>query len=273
MTGLLSGAMREAKMLNCQIVPGGAIEDAGAELDGAAAVFVDWDDMTETGPRLISNIRKANGNMPILLFACKANMNTTFSGMKAGASAVVSKPIVPDELKNLLLSQLRKSQTGNRPTVNVEFINPFVDATFNVFRTMAGMEVERKKLFLKDDHKMFGDLSGVMGLSGAASGTVVVSMPERLACILVGNLLGEPPAEALTSDTCDGVGELVNMIAGQAKAALTKTKYNFSISLPSVVSGTDHEISHKKGTPNIVVKFAAGEHDFHLQVCLAPSEE
>ena len=71
---------------------------------------------------------------------------------------------------------------------------------------------------------------------------------------------------------CDGVGEIINMIAGQAKAMLVKTKYHFTISIPSVISGHGHEISHKKGTPNIVVLFEADGTPFALQVCLAPVE-
>jgi chemotaxis protein CheX len=76
----------------------------------------------------------------------------------------------------------------------------------------------------------------------------------------------------LNADVCDGVGEIINMIAGQAKSLLAKTKYRFNISIPSVVSGIDHEITHKKGTPNIVVLFDANGEEFALQVCLATTD-
>ncbi len=137
---------------------------------------------------------------------------------------------------------------------------------------MCQVEIQRKKIFLKDDYKMMGDISGVMELNGAASGSVVVSMPSRLACLVVGNMLGEPPAEELTQDVRDAVGEIINMISGQAKASLVKTKYHFTISIPSVVTGPGHEIAHQKGTPNIVVLFEGSGFDFALQVCLAPND-
>jgi chemotaxis protein CheX len=113
-----------------------------------------------------------------------------------------------------------------------------------------------------------------MGLSGAASGSVVISLPSKLAIEIVGAMLGDDMGNTLTPEVGDGVGEIINMIAGQAKASLTKTKYHFQISIPTVVMGQGHEITHRQGTPNIVVLFTteAGD-DFAIQVCLSPEGE
>ena len=77
----------------------------------------------------------------------------------------------------------------------------------------------------------------------------------------------------LNDEIKDAVGELTNMISGQAKASLTKTKYHFNISIPTVVKGTGHEISHKKETPNIVVTFTVDNFEFALQVCLSSNNK
>jgi len=192
-------------------------------------------------------------------------------GLQAGAAGIVNKPIEAADLVRAVAALVKRGQEA-KPSVNVEFINPFIDATKNVFATMCQVEVTRKKLFLKDDYKMLGDVSGVMGLSGVATGTVVVSMPTALACLVVGNMFGEPPKAELSPEVADAVGEIINMISGQAKAALVKTKYHFTISIPSVVTGAGHEVMHKKGTPNIVVLFEGAGHEFSLQVCLAPTD-
>lgn len=268
---MVRGAIQQAKVQNAEVVALTGPDGMAEAVSDDAIVLVDWEGPPEVGAAAVTAAKKAKETVPVLLLCPKAKAGSAFAGMKAGASGIVNKPLEPGELVKQIANAVKKSK-GKKQTVNVEFINPFIDSTKNVLTTMCGLQVERKKLFLKDDHKMLGDVSGVMGLSGAATGSVVISLPAKLACTIVGKMLGEEPARELNSDVCDGVGEVINMISGQAKSMLVKTKYHFTISIPSVVSGTGHEISHKKGTPNIVVLFEAEGQDFAIQVCLAPSD-
>lgn len=262
-----------AKAPSTEIVHTKDIADTVAALGDQTAVFIDWEYPDESLPvRIVAAVKEARKEIPVLLLSTKQKAGGTFAAMKAGAAGVVNKPLDPDELLRALSAAFKASTAEKRPSVNVEFINPFIDASRNVFSTMCGVEITRKKLFLKDDHKMLGEVSGVMGLSGTASGTVVVSFSKKLACVLVSKMLGEPESPELTSDVCDGVGEIINMISGQAKSMLAQTKYHFNIAIPTVVSGVGHEISHKKGTPNIVVVFEAMGQEFALQVCLVANE-
>ncbi|MBN2712916.1 MAG: chemotaxis protein CheX [Planctomycetes bacterium] len=271
-TNMIKGALQQAKVQNADILHIAKPEEIRGKVTEESVVIVDWDGDPVMDARYVTAAKEANEKVPVILLCTKAKSGTVFGGMKAGATGVLNKPFEPEELVKVVAAALKQSK-AKKPSVNVEFINPFIDATINVFKTMCQMDVHRKKLFLKDDHKMLGDVSGVMGLSGSATGSVVVSLPERLACIVVGRMLGEEPSSSLTPDVCDAVGELINMISGQAKASLVKTKYHFSISIPSVVSGPGHEISHRKGTPNIVVLFEADAQEFAIQVCLAPVDE
>jgi len=271
---IVRGALQQAPDAEAaRVIDVARPDQLDAALCQEAVVLVDWDLEPEIGRRFVVAAREASADTPVLLLCPRARMNTTRPALQAGAAGVVQKPFTPEELLAAIAKARNGSTAGKRSAVNVEFINPFIEATKTVFATMCNLEVDRKKLFLKTDYAMFGDISGVMGLSGTASGAVVISLPKDLACLVVGNMLGEPPAATLDESVRDGVGELINMISGHAKAALTKTKYHFAISLPSVVSGAGHEISHKKGTPNIVVLFQAQTWEFAIQVCLAPSEE
>lgn len=234
-------------------------------------VLVDWEEPTK-GASLVVAAKGKSAKVPVLLLCARNKAGTTFAGIKAGAAGVIDKPFNPDDVVKSIAAALRKGQAV-RPTVNVEFINPFIDATRNVFSSMCQVEIVRKKIFLKDDYKMLGDISGVMQLTGTATGSVVISMSAQLACLVVGNMLGEAPAAELTQDVADAIGEIINMISGQAKASLVKTKYHFNVSIPKVVTGPGHEIVHRPGTANIVVVFEGAGHDFSLQVCLLPSDE
>ena len=89
---------------------------------------------------------------------------------------------------------------------------------------------------------------------------------------VVAKMVGEEPATSLTPDVKDGIGEIINMIAGQAKSQLANTKYHFTFSIPTTVSGAGHEINHRQGTPNIAVLFEADGEEFIIQVCLSATE-
>lgn len=271
MINMVRNSFQQMKVQNTEFVSISEPEEVAEHIDEKSVVLVDWEYEDDTGTVIIEEAKAKNAKVPILILSTKQKAGTTFAGMKAGASGVVSKPMDAEDLVRSVATAM-KTNTEKKQSVNVEFINPFIDATRNVFSTMCGVDVVRKKLFLKDDYKMMGDVSGVMGLSGTATGSVVVSLPKDLACSFVGKMLCEDPSPELNSDVCDGVGEIINMIAGQAKAMLVKTKFHFTISIPSVISGHGHEISHKKGTPNIVVLFEADGQPFALQVCLCPTE-
>ena len=246
--------------------------EAEAAAAGAGVLLVDWEGAPpEQCAEWIYAARGKASGLPILLLCPKALAGATLAGLKAGATGVVNKPFDPDELVSAVEKAVAAAEGPPKPTVNVEFINPFVDGCKNVFQTMCRMPIERRRLYLQEDHRMFGDVSGVMGLSGAAQGSVVVSLPKALACRAVAAMLGESPKTEVDQDVCDGVGEIINMISGHAKAALVKTRYHFTISLPSVIVGRDHEIAHRRGVPNIAVIFAADGGEFALQVCLEPS--
>ncbi|MDR0363225.1 MAG: chemotaxis protein CheX [Planctomycetota bacterium] len=269
---MVRGVFLHKKMSGMDFVHANSRETLQDAIDGSSVVLVDW----ETDPSVCADYvyaaKEKDAKVPVLLLSPKIKAGTTFAGIKAGAAGIVNTPLDPDDLVRSIVGVVKRGQT-TRPTVNVEFINPFIDAARNVFSQMCRVEIVRKKIFLKDDYKMLGDISGVMGLSGAATGSVVVSMPAPLACLVVGNMLGEPPVADLTQDVRDAIGEIINMIAGQAKASLVKTKYHFTISIPTVVTGPGHEIAHRTGTPNIVVLFEGDGFDFALQVCLAPNDQ
>lgn len=271
---IVKGAFQQANVKDVEV---SVIENCNNIIDYTGddtVVLIDWDmnDVT-VNTSYVKKAKESCPEAPILLIASKQSSGHTFAGMKSGAKGVVNKPIDPEQMIKAIANVI-KGKNKKAPSINVEFINPFIEATKNVFKTMVGIDVERDKLYLKEDHKMFGDISGVMGLSGAATGSVVISLPSSLALTVVGSMLGEAAGTEITPDTCDAVGELINMISGQAKASLTKTKYHFQISIPTVVQGKGHEVTHKKGTPNIVVLFKTSDGDaFAIQVCLSPVDE
>lgn len=153
--------------------------------------------------------------------------------------------------------------------IKVEFIVPFIKATYKIFESMVGMKVQRKEVYLKRGYLMFGEISGIIGLSGKMTGTCAISFPAPLAIQVIEQLLGEKVENGIHDIvTHDGVGEIINMISGQAKATLSETPFRFDITLPTIISGRGHEVFNKKGTQCVVILFETEDQQrFTLEVC------
>lgn len=149
--------------------------------------------------------------------------------------------------------------------LNVQFINPFIAATLQALEVMAATRPQRGTPFVKAGQVAKGDISGVIGLAGEATGSVAVTFPAGIAYRLYEGMVGEK-VNALTEEVRDAVGEIANMIAGGAKAALAKDGYRFRIAIPSIVVGKDHTIEHRSKGPCLVVPFTLEGETFWLEV-------
>ncbi len=140
--------------------------------------------------------------------------------------------------------------------INTDFIMPFIEATHTTFERMMNYTITRKEVYLKKNYVMLGDISGFIGLSGKACGTAAVSLPAPFALKCIGTMMGQDNEMELTDSVVhDGVGEIVNMIAGRAKTTLGETEYKFDITLPTIISGRAHELYHKQGTTILSMVF------------------
>ena len=109
------------------------------------------------------------------------------------------------------------------------------------------------------------EVSAVIGLSGKAKGTVVLSASREVALHVAGSLLGNRPAE-INADVTDAMGEMTNMIAGQAKAQLEH--FAMSVSLPTVITGKGHCIEFPKNVTPISIPFLCDWGLLALEVAL-----
>jgi len=136
--------------------------------------------------------------------------------------------------------------------MRVDYINPFIVSLCNAFRTMLGCEVERGPLALKNGDTPAHPISGVIGLSGRAIGTVVLSLSKQVA-LKAASVMLMTEAKEIDADVIDAVGELTNMVAGAAKSELEE--YHLMVSLPNVVTGTNHSIRFPSNVTPLCVPF------------------
>lgn len=149
--------------------------------------------------------------------------------------------------------------------MKVKYINPFIAATVNLFRDYLGFKVDGGKPFVLSDPQDLQEVSGIIGLAGETTGAVVLSFSRQTAIEVVSRMEKTRYA-ALGAEVIDGVGELVNIIAGNAKKDLTD--FRIEISLPGVITGKAYQIHWPEGIPVVAIPFASDAGPFSVNVSL-----
>ncbi|UCD91289.1 MAG: chemotaxis protein CheX [Desulfobacterales bacterium] len=151
--------------------------------------------------------------------------------------------------------------------MDVNIINPFINATLNILETMAFVKSEAGKPYLKKDSVVQGDVSDIVGITGETNGTVAVTFDELCILKIVSNMFGEEMKE-INSEISDAVGELTNMISGQARKELAEIGKVFQGAIPTVITGKNHKLEAMTKGPKIAIPFKTDFGSFTIEVCL-----
>jgi chemotaxis protein CheX len=151
--------------------------------------------------------------------------------------------------------------------MNVAFINPFIESTLRSLDMMAGITAEKVGLELKEDLITTYDVSAIIGLTGETSGSIIISMPAKLACKIASNMLMEE-ITSMNRNVEDAIGEIGNIVVGDARRSLIQDGHQLSISIPTVVIGSGHKISRSGDVPCIAIPFSTEFGDFEVNVGL-----
>lgn len=151
--------------------------------------------------------------------------------------------------------------------MNVEHINPFILSVTETFQSMMDCEVTHGKPFPTEDDGQSDNIIGIIGLSGTAQGNLAIKFPAETAKAVVGSLVGTD-FTVIDSSVVDGVGELVNIIAGNAKVKFQNHK--ISISLPTVLRGGIHKLT-TPAVSYLTIPFNCSKGAFEVLVSFRPT--
>lgn len=140
------------------------------------------------------------------------------------------------------------------PALSAEdFTTPFIESTTSIFSKMLGWNVElgtsKKSNRFQSNH----DISGIIGFSGALRGTIVIGLDQEFAFAAAEAFFGGKPT-TVDAEVLDMVGELANMIGGNAKERMTITGVN--LGLPTVICGKGHKVSFDPGAQVELLPFS-----------------
>ncbi len=173
----------------------------------------------------------------------------------------VNKSEDPNSDKRLVIMEKKIEQV----------ITKFSSSVVNVLGTMAMTQADPEKAYVKKDNTAKGDISGVIGFSspsGKSKGTMSVTFTEQSVLGVINSMLGED-FQKISDDVADAVGELTNMICGQARKGLAEIGINYEGAIPSVVSGKNHSIRHVSSSAILAIPFNTKHGPIIVEVCFS----
>ena len=152
--------------------------------------------------------------------------------------------------------------------MDVNHINPFLESTISVFESMLGVTPQAGSPALMNTfHTHRWDISGVIGIVGAADGVIALRMTDAMVTQFLES----------SGVTCDSdeerntiinsmVGEIINVIAGNTLGRISE--YDLKITVPLVIQGRNHSIAWPQNTPIITIPFRTPKGLFEVTVSL-----
>lgn len=130
--------------------------------------------------------------------------------------------------------------------MNVEYINPFIEASQTVLRQIAGIEAKLGKVFLKDSPFRSDNIMVIVGLTGKIRGQAIFTMNKATALSIASSMMGGMPVVELDEISKSAISELTNMILGNTATILYNKGVGVEITPPSFLMGENMQISPNK---------------------------
>lgn len=133
--------------------------------------------------------------------------------------------------------------------MNVEHINPFIEASKTVMKTVANIDVSLGRVYLKTSPYSSETLVVVVGLMGELRGQVIFSMDNNVAFKIASAMMMGMSITKLDEMSKSAIAESTNMILGNAATLFYNRSINIQITPPSLMMGNNIQIS----TPNMKI--------------------
>ena len=131
--------------------------------------------------------------------------------------------------------------------MKAELVNPFLEAAALVFRQMLQTELVRGKTTIKKTPAPGYEVAIVIGITGEVTGTVVYSMNMDTVRKIVQKLMPNVESKAIEKEYKDVIGEVGNMITGNALNVFLNNDKDLDVTVPRVVDLRKQDLSLSDG--------------------------
>lgn len=126
--------------------------------------------------------------------------------------------------------------------MKVEHLNPFYQATGDVFRIMLSLKTTRGDLSVVEELVPVSDANVVIGVTGDLRGSLLYSFPREMALEMV-RIMSGMEMKNLDAFVTSALGEVANIISGNAVTYLNENDLVCDISPPQVIVGAGNALS------------------------------
>ena len=127
--------------------------------------------------------------------------------------------------------------------MKVEYVNAFIKATSQVFKTIANIDVTVGKPYIKKSPFEANNLVILVGITGEIQGQAVIGLSEDTAKQMASAMMMGMPVDALDEMSKSALQELGNMIMGNSATLLFNDGCVVDITPPTLMIGDHIEIS------------------------------
>jgi len=120
--------------------------------------------------------------------------------------------------------------------MNVDYINPFVAASFSVLEMVLSKTPVKGNLTVQPDVFTSHKCNVVFGVTGQVSGSVIYGMSGPTA-LQIATIMLDEPVKLFDKLAASAIAELGNMICGNALQHLSEAGYQCDITPPTIVHG------------------------------------
>ncbi len=152
------------------------------------------------------------------------------------------------------------------PEIEQEILAPFIEATNVTLAELARMEPYVRSTYRVQGPRTLGDISAKLDLGTSAAWSLLVSLSNATATALAARILADATPEPDEDLIRDCMGEVANVISGQAKTILSESPYQLTLSTPTILLGAGLEIGGP-GTEGLVIIFVCEAGEFAIQLC------
>ncbi|MDD5067002.1 MAG: chemotaxis protein CheX [bacterium] len=133
--------------------------------------------------------------------------------------------------------------------IDLTLVNPFLSAAYDVFKQIFNCELRKGQITIKQEPLAAYEIAILIGITGDMyTGVVIYSMKKYSAVKIAQSL--DPNAHITEGNEsfADALGELANIISGNAMSEFAKNGVNLTITTPSLIKGEAFEIHLLKQT-------------------------
>lgn len=155
--------------------------------------------------------------------------------------------------------------------INVEYINPFLKAASSIVKDILQVHLELGKPYVKQAAFSSDSVIIMIGVTGEMRGHVLLALDYEKALKVASKMMMGMELKELDTMAISAVGELGNMIMGNAATIFSTKGIGIDITPPTICRGNNVVITQTY-TQNICIPLSGGDIAMELDIAIKDAE-